>query len=126
MVEFITNYFQHDDGRGSIKGLVNFGDWKELNLIDSEPGEIRGNHYHENTDELFVILDGLIKIKTQEVSSDCLIGEVEEFKVKAGDVFLIKKNINHIFEIIEPSRWINALSVRTDSTKPDILRVKCK
>ena len=126
MIEFISHYFQYYDERGSIIGLVNFGNWKELNIIESESGEIRGNHYHKNTDELFIILDGMIKIQVQEVSEGVLVNNMQEFNVKQGDVFLIKKNINHTFEILETSRWINALSIRTDENDPDIIRIKCE
>ena len=126
MIEFISHYFKHYDERGSITGLVNFGNWKELNIIESESGEIRGNHYHKNTDELFIILDGLINVQVQEVREGGLVNKMQEFNVKQGDVFLIKKNINHTFEILETSRWINALSVRTDENSPDINRIKCE
>ena len=44
-----------------------FENWKEINFICSEAGTIRGNHYHENTDELFIILEGKIKIILQNV-----------------------------------------------------------
>ena len=69
MIEFIPNYTKHSDKRGYFRGLINFGNWEEINFICSEAGTIRGNHYHENTDELFVILDGKIKIILQKVLS---------------------------------------------------------
>jgi len=36
MIEFIPNYIEHSDKRGSFLGLVNFGNWKEINIICSE------------------------------------------------------------------------------------------
>ncbi|NCD10923.1 MAG: cupin domain-containing protein [Epsilonproteobacteria bacterium] len=124
MIKFITNYFQHKDDRGSITGLVNFGQWEELNIIESEAGVKRGNHYHKNTQELFVILDGKIKISLQNIQGDRLAGEIKEYEVKQGDVFMIEINTNHVFEILEKSRWINMLSIKTDEKLPDIVRVK--
>lgn len=123
MIKFINNYFEHKDKRGSIKGLVNFGQWEELNIIESEAGIIRGNHYHFKTEELFVILDGKIKISLQKVKDGLLIGELKEYIVKNGDVFLIENNVNHRFEILEKSRWMNMLSIKTNRDNPDMLRV---
>ena len=124
MIEFIPNYIEHSDKRGSFLGLINFGNWKEINFICSEAGTVRGNHYHENTDELFIILEGNIKVILQKVlGKKDLENKQKTFNVKEGDVFLIKKNVNHIFEIIEHSKWINVLSKKIDKEKPDIHRI---
>jgi dTDP-4-dehydrorhamnose 3,5-epimerase-like enzyme len=123
VIKFIENYFQHKDDRGSITGLLNFGQWEEVNIIESEAGATRGNHYHMNTKELFIILDGKIKITLQYVKDNNVYGEKEEYTVKSGDVFLIDENINHIFEILERSRWMNLLSIKTNSSNPDIIRI---
>ena len=124
MIEFIPNYTKHSDKRGYFRGLINFGNWEEINFICSEAGTIRGNHYHENTDELFIILEGKIKIILQKVLvKKDLANNRKTFNVKEGDVFLIKKNVNHIFEIIEHSKWINVLSQKINEEKPDIHRI---
>ncbi len=124
MIEFISNYFEHSDERGSFQGLVNFGNWKEINIISSEAHSIRGNHYHKYTDELFIILEGRIKITLQNVLTNKKLGKKKKtFEVLKGDVFFIKKNVNHIFETIEFSKWINVLSMKTNKKKPDINRI---
>jgi len=124
MIEFISNYFEHSDERGSFQGLVNFGNWEEINIITSEAHSIRGNHYHKYTDELFIILEGRIKITLQNVLTNKKLGKKKKtFEVLKGDVFFIKKNVNHIFETIEFSKWINVLSMKTNKKKPDINRI---
>lgn len=123
MIRFIKEYFEHSDNRGSIKGLVNFGNWEEFNIIESQENITRGNHYHKDTEELFIIIDGKIKVILQNVLDDKLSGKEEVYIVKKGDVFLISANTNHIFEVLEYSRWINVLSVKTDHEEPDILRI---
>ena len=121
MIEFIPNYIEISDKRGSFLGLINFGNWKEINIICSEADTVRGGHYHENTDELFLILEGKIKITLQKVLvNKVLDNEKKTFDVQEGDVFLIKKNVNHIFETIEYSKWINVLSQKINKDKPDI------
>ena len=122
MIKFVKSYFEHHDTRGSITGLVNFGSWEEFNLIESEIGISRGNHFHKYTSELFVILQGKIKITVQRVSEGRLTGDSEEYEVQKGDVFYIPKNVNHTFDILEYSSWLNALSVKTDPKNPDINR----
>ena len=124
MIEFIPNYIEYSDKRGSFLGLINFGNWKEINIICSEADTVRGDHYHENTDELFLILEGIIKITLQKVlDNKVLDNEKKTFDVQEGDVFLIKKNVNHIFETIEYSKWINVLSQKLNKDKPDIHRI---
>ena len=124
MIEFIPNYFELSDDRGSFQGLVNFGTWKEVNIICSEAGAIRGNHYHKNTDELFIILEGKIRITLQAVLSDEeLDAEKKTVDVQMGDVFKIEKNVNHIFEIKENSKWLNILSQILDKNSPDLHRI---
>ena len=54
---------------------------------------------------------------------DTLIKEKKTFEALKGDVFLIKKNVNHIFETIEYSKWINVLSQKLNKDKPDIHRI---
>ena len=123
MIEFIPNYIEYSDKRGSFLGLINFGNWKEINIICSEADTVRGGHYHENTDELFLILEGKIKITLQKVlDNKVLDNEKKTFDVQEGDVFLIKKNVNHLFETIEYSKWINVLSQKLNIDNPDIHR----
>ena len=121
MIKFYSNYFKKEDSRGTILGLIDQGNWKELNYFSTEPNQIRGNHYHKKTDELFIILKGKLEIKLTRVSiNDQLEGESELFSIKQGDVFVIPKMVYHVFNIVEKSEWINALSLKMDIKFPDI------
>jgi len=124
MLRFVNRYFEHSDERGSIQGLINTGSWKELNIITSDPGMIRGNHYHKKTQELFIILEGDIEVQTQYVKDDQLVGENTVNHVKSGDVFLIEPMTNHIFIPQCFSRWINALSKPMNNEHPDFYRIE--
>lgn len=116
MLELIENYFSFEDERGSIKGLVNFGDWQEFNIIESIAGLKRGGHYHKETIELFIILDGKITIHLENINT----GETSEQIVKKDDVFMIKPYVKHTFVIDENSKWINVLSKKMDEDNKDI------
>lgn len=121
MIKHYSNYFKKEDSRGKIIGLIDQGNWKELNYFSTEPGQVRGNHYHKKTDELFIILKGKLKIQLTRVSVNGeLEGESKSFTVKQGDVFVIPKMVYHVFNIIEKSEWINGLSLKMDIKFPDI------
>jgi dTDP-4-dehydrorhamnose 3,5-epimerase-like enzyme len=120
----IKRYFNSTDPRGSIQGLINFGNWKEINLIKSKSGVIRGKHYHSHTREAFIILKGKIRIKVQHVSENKLVGQFETHLVSSEMVFVIEPNTYHEFEVLENSSWINLLSRRLDPNNLDIIRLQ--
>ena len=125
MIIFLPNYFTKEDARGKMIGLVNEGNWKELNFFSTKPNQRRGNHYHKKTDELFIILKGRIKVELNSVSdSGKLIGVTKSIIITKGDVFIIPKMIFHSFDIIEESNWINGLSLKMNNKAPDIFHLK--
>lgn len=121
MIVFLKNYIIKEDSRGVMKGLVSEGSWKELNFFSTKAGQSRGNHYHKNTDELFIVLKGKIEIEWTEVDEDGKnIYDLKKVCVREGDVFIIKTKTRHIFNIIENTEWINGLSQKMDEKNPDI------
>jgi dTDP-4-dehydrorhamnose 3,5-epimerase-like enzyme len=108
LIKRIPNYFSHRDDRGSIRGIINFGTWEEMNFITSDAGTVRGNHYHKYTKEAFLILEGEINIMTKNVKTNKKF--VDEEVVKQGDFFIIEPFILHTFRIIKDSKWLNLLS----------------
>lgn len=123
MLKVIKRYFMHKDKRGTLEGLVNFGEWKEINLISSLAGVERGNHYHKETLELFIILEGKVNIVLENVKDSKLVGNKTKQIVSKGDVFLIEPLVNHTFYVVEEARWINVLSKKIDPKNPDIHHV---
>lgn len=120
MLKIIKRYFMHEDKRGTLEGLVNFGEWKEMNLISSLAGVERGNHYHKETLELFIILEGKINVILLKVKDGKLVGSKTERIVNRGDVFLIDPFVNHTFRVLVEAKWINVLSKKIDPENPDI------
>ncbi|MAD12206.1 MAG: hypothetical protein CMC04_05740 [Flavobacteriaceae bacterium] len=121
MLTFLKNHFSVSDSRGEMIGLINQGNWQELNLFKTSSNQLRGSHYHKFTDELFIILKGKIKIQLSKVTENGeLIGKTKCINVSKGDVFIIPKLTYHIFEIFETTEWINALSIRLDKKNPDM------
>ena len=66
-------------------------------------------------------MEGKIRITLQAVlSGEELDAEKKTFDGQMGDVFKIEKNVNHIFEIKENSKWLNILSQILDKNSPDL------
>ena len=116
MYKLIENYFSFKDDRGEIRGLVNFGNWQEVNYVKSYKDTVRGNHYHKKTKEVIIILDGKINVELK--SGD----NVEALTLKKGDVILIEPMTIHTFTMLEDSSWINLMNVKNEKDAPDIYK----
>jgi mannose-6-phosphate isomerase-like protein (cupin superfamily) len=114
----LGRYFTHSDARGSIEGLINTGTWREVNLIRSEAGVVRGRHYHKHAEECFIILSGRIKVDLRLPASGAA-DRSETLNVQAGDVFIVPPLVEHTFDILEDAVWINLMSIPMDANAPD-------
>lgn len=113
----ISPYFNFKDQRGSINGILNFGNWQEINHVFSKKNTVRADHYHKETEEIFIIIEGNIQVTYFPVNNP----ELKKTKtVKKGDVFLFETYIYHKFEVIEDSVWYNVLSKKINADNPDI------
>jgi dTDP-4-dehydrorhamnose 3,5-epimerase-like enzyme len=121
MYRHLPHYFEHRDARGSITGLLNEGNWREINLIASDAGTTRGRHYHKETLECFVVLTGKIHVMFRRPSPP---GQWEqaECTFTTGDVFIVEPHVEHTFHILEKTQWINLLSTPVDTAHPDFYK----
>jgi len=124
MFRKLNRYIEHCDERGSFEGLVNFGTWKEINMVTSRRDMVRGDHYHKNTEELFIILEGKIRVCLENMEEGKRRGESLELYVEEGDVFIIEPNVCHTFHVLTDSRWINVLSRPIELENPDLHKVE--
>lgn len=125
LFSLIPRFFEHADARGSIAGLINVGNWREVNLICSDVGAVRGGHYHKSTLECFMILSGRIHVVFRRpVDDDIRSGAWEQAShdFVAGDVFIVEPLVEHTFYIQEAARWMNMLSEPLDPQQPDFYR----
>ena len=114
-MQIISSYFQSQDQRGEIFGVGRFPWMQEINYIESLQGSVRGGHYHKETQELFFILAGEIKVEIEQLKTK----ERKTFIFKKKDIFLIEPYEVHTFFILEDAKWINILSRPMDPQKPD-------
>ena len=98
-------------------GVVNDGQWEEINYIETAASCTRGGHFHRDTRELFLVLSGSIRVRVRPEWST----EVRETIVEAGSIFIVEPGEVHWFETLTDCAWINALSKRFDQSAPDIV-----
>ena len=62
-MQMLSPYRQFSDSRGRMLGVINDGQWEEINYIETAASCMRGGHFHRDTRELFLILSGTIKVR---------------------------------------------------------------
>lgn len=115
LIEFLKPDFIFENDAGSLKQLVHDG-WNQVNIISSVGGSVRGGHYHKYNEEAFYIITGAFKLIVW------LEDRKEEYEIKAGDFFMINKNVFHTFEYAEDTWLISMYSsgVELDESTKDI------
>lgn len=110
--------FEFHDNRGSLVQIVREG-FKQVNVINSIEGAIRGGHYHEKNCELFYVIQGKTILKVWKFDA---INEKEEYEFKAGDMFEIPAFIVHDFTFLANTLLVSMYSegVELENGKKDI------
>ncbi|MDJ1185088.1 cupin domain-containing protein [Roseofilum casamattae] len=115
----LSPYMEKRDKRGAFCGITR-ENWAEVNFIETAANEVRGNHYHKETRELFFIISGEIDIEIQDISS----GKRTNFSVAQGDIFIIDPYELHTFRTKTTAQWINMLSQPLDLDNPDFHKLE--
>jgi mannose-6-phosphate isomerase-like protein (cupin superfamily) len=110
------SYKQLQDERGKFRGIINTGNWGEINYIETLCGKVRGGHYHKQLLELFYILEGEIEIEIKDLDGNLQ----ETFIASPGWIFLVEPYEIHTFTSLTDSKWINILSQPLAEQEPDI------
>jgi dTDP-4-dehydrorhamnose 3,5-epimerase-like enzyme len=96
LIRFVKPEFVHSDDRGSLAQLVSQG-WRQVNVIQSAKGSVRGGHYHKNNQELFYIISGAFRLILDQGN------EHAEYSITTGMMFIIPEQVAHTFEYAEDS-----------------------
>jgi UDP-2-acetamido-2,6-beta-L-arabino-hexul-4-ose reductase len=102
------------------KGKLN-GEIKEVLLITSRPGVVRGNHYHKSKDEVLCIIKGRAKF----VYEDIRTGKRKELTVsgKVPVVIRTPKNVAHAIKNIgKEDLYLLEISNQIYEEKPDTFK----
>ena len=92
----------------------------EVNDVYIKVAKIKGEkvpwHNHENEDELFYIIEGSLLFEIE--------GE-DSFTMNTGDIYIVKKGVNHRFSSVEECQIMlieNKTTAHTGKVKSDITK----
>ncbi|MGH9871106.1 MAG: cupin domain-containing protein [Pyrinomonadaceae bacterium] len=117
-MKVLKSYFSRADDRGAFTGITQ-QPWAEVNFIETAANQVRGNHYHKETRELFFIIAGEIEVTVENLRS----GEREVHSFTKGDIFIIEPYELHTFRTMTDAQWLNMLSQPMDQSSPDFHHV---
>ena len=104
------------DGRGGIFTWVPEIPIKEFNLLYFTPGASRGNHYHPEFTEYFLVVEGSGVMVFKEPN-----GHIEKYHMSRGDCTYASPGIAHSFHAITPALTVAMLSKPWDECNPPII-----
>lgn len=118
LINLLIPDFVFKDERGSLTQLIRDG-YKQINVISSICGAIRGSHYHQYNTEAFYVISGSVKLLVYDYEKK----QQQTFYFKSGDMFEIPPLIVHEFNFIEDTILISMYShgVELKNGKKDIL-----
>ena len=104
LIKIIRPDFEFADDRGKIVQLINNG-FRQVNVITSHAGALRGRHYHKENREAFYFPYGMCRVTAESKE-----GEYEEHIFCAGEMFMIEPYVMHSFEYLEESMVVSMYS----------------
>lgn len=108
------------DGRGGIFTWVPRENIREFNLLYFTPGESRGDHFHPEFTEYFLIVDGSgIMVYTDPKGEK---GNEERYHLSRGDCMYTKQGIAHAVHAITPLIAVAMLTKPWDDCDSPIVR----
>lgn len=105
------------DGRGGIFTWVPKEPIREFNMLYFTPGASRGDHYHPEFTEYFLVVEGSGIMVFKEPN-----GQREVFKMSRGDCSYAKPGISHAFHAINQVISVAMLTKPWDECNPPIIR----
>lgn len=80
--------FRHEDGRGSLTQLIH-GGYRQINVLASNKGAMRGAHFHKRSVEAFYLIDGSVEVEFKSKT------ESKTVTFRRGDFFEILPFVLH-------------------------------
>lgn len=105
------------DGRGAIFTWIPDQPIVEFNMLYFLPNKIRGNHFHPEFTEYFLVVDGTVVM----VTKDTITGKEINMHASRGVCFRTPPNTPHAVHAITQSICISMLTKEWDKCKPPII-----
>lgn len=87
-----------EDERGVIADILQNEPIEHVSVIESNPGAVRGNHFHKDTYQWVYIVRGALRYVVKGPGN-----EVNTGVVRAGDLLMTGPMEAHAMEALEPS-----------------------
>jgi dTDP-4-dehydrorhamnose 3,5-epimerase-like enzyme len=99
LIEYLQPDFTFEDDRGSLNQLAHEG-YKQVNVVYSKAGVLRGNHYHKENKEVFYVIRGSFNLTVSKK------GIEEKYHFGEGQMFLVPPMVMHSFQYLEDTDLI--------------------
>lgn len=86
------------DRRGEIVDILQNEHVKYVTIISFSKGAVRGNHYHNRTEQYNYLVRGRLKITTRQPG-----GRARSRIIMQGQLFLIPRRERHVMVALKPS-----------------------
>ena len=119
-IEILTpsgNFTTVQDGRGGIFTWIPKEPIVEFNMLYFSPNKIRGNHFHPEFTEYFLIVEGSVLM----VTTDPKTGKEVNMLASKGVCFRTPLNTAHAVHAITDSTCISMLTKEWDKCSPPII-----
>lgn len=117
VLESSCNISTVQDGRGGIFTWIPQVPIVEFNLLYFQPNKIRGNHFHPEFMEYFLVVDGSILMVTKDPST----GKDLSMLASKGVCFRTPPNTPHAVHAITSATCVSMLSKEWDKCNPPII-----
>lgn len=108
------------DGRGGIFTWIPEDRIVEFNMLYFQPGKSRGNHYHPEFHEYFLVVEGQGVMVSKDSESD---QKERVLHMSKGMCVRTPMGVAHAFYAITPVTAIAMLTKRWDECNPPIVRL---
>lgn len=105
------------DGRGAIFTWIPDQPIVEFNMLYFLPNKIRGNHYHPEFTEYFLVVDGTVVMVTKDIET----GKEINMHASRGTCFRTPPHTPHAVHAITESICISMLTKQWDKSSPPII-----
>lgn len=108
------------DERGYLFEFTNLeNNYKQINILHSKKGTVRGNHYHKILKEKFFIIEGVAEIYIKNLKTN----EEKKFQCSNNEFFKVEPYEYHTLRFIENSTILSFYSDVFDPENPDIYQL---
>ena len=119
-VKTITSYCKFADKRGEFLGILNSGNWQEINLVQTNESATRGGHYHRKATEIIFLIEGQAQVILAPYDD---LERSQEYTLEPSHGIQIPPYTAHRFIYQAKSKHLQLLDLRFDPMNEDLFAV---